>query len=80
MNRDTVLEAIARIAPDVEPELDDLDPTVDLRNELQLDSMDRLSVLGHLAATTRIEIPDRDAARLTSVDAIVEYVEAAAAG
>ena len=60
MNRDTVLEAIARIAPDVEPELDDLDPTVDLWNELQLDSMDRLSVLGHLAATTRIEIPDRE--------------------
>ena len=45
MNRQTVLEAIARVAPDVEPELADLDPTVDLWNELQLDSMDRLSVV-----------------------------------
>ncbi len=77
MNRQTVLEAIARVAPDVEPELADLDPTVDLWNELQLDSMDRLSVLSQLAAATGIEIPERDAAGLTSLDAIVAYVETA---
>ena len=77
MNRDIVLEAIARVAPDVEPELADLDPTIDLWSELQLDSMDRLSVLGQLAASTGTEIPDRDAARLHSVDSIVQYLGAA---
>jgi acyl carrier protein len=77
MNRDTVLQAIARVAPDVEPELGDLDPTIDLWNELQLDSMDRLSVLSQLAEATGIEISDRDAAGLTSVDEIIAYLDVA---
>ena len=78
MNRDIVLEAIARVAPDVEPELADLDPTIDLWSELQLDSMDRLSILGQLAESTGTEIPDRDAAQLDSVDSIVRYLQGAA--
>lgn len=78
MNRDIVLEAIARVAPDVEPELADLDPAIDLWSELQLDSMDRLSILGQLAESTGTEIPDRDAAQLDSVDSIVQYLQGAA--
>lgn len=76
MNADTVLAAIARVAPDVEPELVDLDRDIDLWNELMLDSMDRLSVLSQLAEATGTEIPDRDAATLTSVNAIVDYMAA----
>ncbi len=77
MNADPVLQAIARVAPDVEPELADLDPDIDLWTEFQLDSMDRLAVLSQLAEQTGVEIPDRDAAALTSVNSIVEYLSAA---
>jgi len=76
MNTDIVLQAIARVAPDVEPELADLDPDIDLWTEFQLDSMDRLAVLSQLAEQTGVEIPDRDAAGLTSVNAIAEYLAA----
>ncbi len=79
MNTDIVLQAIAGVAPDVEPELADLDPDVDLWTEFQLDSMDRLAVLSRLADQTGVEIPDRDAAGLTSVNAIVEYLTTAGA-
>ena len=79
MNNDIVLQAIANVAPDVEPELADLDPDIDLWAEFQLDSMDRLAVLGQLAEQTGVEIPDRDAAGLMSVNAIVAYLAAASA-
>lgn len=79
MNHDIVLQAIASIAPDVEPELADLDPDIDLWTELQLDSMDRLAVLSRLAEQTGVEIPERDSAGLTSVNAIAEYLVAAIA-
>ena len=80
MNRNTILQAIAFVAPDVEPGLADLDPTIDLWNELQLDSMDRLSVLSRLAETTGTEISDRDAAQLTSIDEILRYLAARTTG
>ena len=72
----TVHRAIATVAPDVEPELADLDPDVDLWDELELDSMDHLSVMTILAEETGRVIPERDYPMLSTVNQICEYLAA----
>jgi acyl carrier protein len=69
-----ILDAIADVAPDLEPELADLDHDVDFWAELQLDSMDHLAVMTRLAEQTRREIPERDYPRLTTLDALGAYL------
>ena len=65
-----ILSAIADVAPELEPELADLDHDVDFWTELQLDSMDHLSVMTRLADQTGVEIAERDYPRLTTVAAL----------
>ncbi len=69
-----ILRAIAQVAPDVEPELADLDPDVDLWVELDLDSMDHLSVMTILSESTGREIPERDYPVLTSLSQLRAYL------
>jgi acyl carrier protein len=69
-----VRQAIADVAPELRAELDDLDPHVDLWRELELDSMDHLSVMEKLSAATGRDIPERDYPRLLSLQAITEYL------
>ena len=72
--RRILLDAIAEVAPELEGELADLDPTVDLWRELELDSMDHLTVMTRLAEATGRDIPERDYPRLCSVDAVCAYL------
>mgnify|MGYP001825297245 CR=1 FL=1 len=67
-----VPRAIAEVAPELAPELDDLDPNVDLWRELELDSMDHLSVMTRLSEATGRDIPERDYPKLRSLNAICE--------
>jgi len=69
-----VLSAIAEVAPELEPELADLDPDVDFWLELQLDSMDHLSIMTRLSEQTGRDIPERDYPRLTTVNSICSYL------
>ncbi len=69
-----VRSALVEVAPELEPELDDLDPNVDLWRELELDSMDHLSVMTRLAEATGRDIPERDYPRLRSLSAITAYL------
>ncbi len=71
-----VTRAIADVAPEVEPELADLDPDADLWAELELDSMDHLSVMTRLSEATGREIPERDYPALTSLNQIRDYLAA----
>ncbi len=72
-----ILSAIADVAPELEPELGDLDHDIDLWTELQLDSMDHLAVMTRLATQSGCEIPERDYPRLTTVNALRDYLRAA---
>ncbi len=58
-----VAEALAMIAPDVDPE--DLD--ADLHDDLGLDSMDLLNLAAELSHRSGIEIPERDYAALRTI-------------
>lgn len=69
-----VIDAIAAVAPDVAAELPALDRTVDLWEELQLDSMDHLTVMTTIWEQTGIEIAERDYAQLRSLDALATHL------
>ena len=69
-----LLAAIAEVAPELEPELADLDHDIDFWIELQLDSMDHLAVMTQLCEQTGREIPERDYPRLTTVNALRGYL------
>ena len=69
-----ILSAIADVAPELEPELADLDHDVDFWTELQLDSMDHLSVMTRLTQQTGVEIAERDYPRLTTVAALRDFL------
>ncbi len=69
-----ILSAIADVAPELEPELADLDHDVDFWMELQLDSMDHLSVMTRLAEQTGVEIAERDYPHLTTVAAVRDFL------
>ena len=53
-----VLEALSRIAP--EAEMEDLDPDVSFRDQLDIDSMDFLNFVIGLNERLGVEIPERD--------------------
>lgn len=75
--RAVVRAAVAAVAPEVGPELEALDPAIDLWDELGLDSMDHLNVMTELAERTGIEIAERDYPRLRSVAAIAAHLATA---
>ncbi len=69
-----ILSAIADVAPELQPELADLDHDVDFWMELQLDSMDHLAVMTRLSEQTGVDIAERDYPRLTTVDALSGFL------
>ena len=64
--------AITRVAPDVDIAL--LDGDVELRGELDLDSMDFLNVLIAIAERTGIEVPERDYPEVGTFRGLVDYL------
>jgi acyl carrier protein len=71
-----ILSAIADVAPELEPELVDLDHDVDFWMELQLDSMDHLAVMTRLSEQTGIDIAERDYPHLTTVSSLRDFLAA----
>ena len=69
-----ILSAIADVAPELEPELADLDPDVDFWLELQLDSMDHLAVMTRLSEQTGVDIAERDYPHLTTVNSLRDFL------
>lgn len=67
-----VLRVLGEVAP--EADLDALDREADLREELELDSMDVLDLAIGLAQATGVEVPERDYARVVTVAGAVAYL------
>lgn len=72
--RQTVLDALARVAP--EADLDAIDPDVDLREQIDVDSMDLLNLVIGIHERTGVEIPERDYPKLVTLDGCVAYLRA----
>jgi acyl carrier protein len=67
-----VRDALSNVAPEVD--LDALDPAKDLRDQIDLDSVDFLNFVIGLHKQLGIEIPDADVAKLTTLDSCVAYL------
>jgi len=67
-----ILRELHRIAPDAD--LENLPPDADLRDELDLDSMDILRFVRGLHDALVVSIPESDYRQITSVRACKEYL------
>jgi acyl carrier protein len=70
--RAAVLAALGEVAPDAD--LARLAGSADLRDELEIDSMDFLNLAIGVHKATGVEIPEADYPRLGSIDAWVAYL------
>jgi acyl carrier protein len=79
--RDVRKEVIG-VLKSIAPELDEaaLRPDRPLRDQIDLDSMDWLNVIVALHERLKVEIPESDYAKLTTLDAVVAYIGAKRAG
>ena len=70
--RATVLRVLGEVAPEVD--LATVEPSEDLREQLDLDSMDVLNLAIGLFKATGIEVPERDYPRIVTIDGAVDYL------
>lgn len=66
-----VLDELTAIAPEIDAAA--LVPDKPLRNQVDLDSVDWLNYLLALHGKLGIDIPDTDAAKLTTLDKLIDY-------
>ena len=69
-----VRDALSNIAPEVD--LDGINPAKDLRDQIDIDSVDFLNFVIGLHKALNIEIPDADVAKLTTLNGCVAYLSA----
>lgn len=69
---EVIYDVLTEIAPEVDPS--EIDMSVDLTEQLDLDSMDYLHWLVGINARTGIEIPDRDASHFMTIDGAAKYL------
>jgi acyl carrier protein len=69
-----VLDVLGSVAP--EADLDALDPEEDLREALDIDSMDALNVVIALHERLGVDIPEADYPKLVTLDGMVGYLRA----
>jgi acyl carrier protein len=76
MNHDEATGAVAaslrRIAPEVDP--DEVDHDRPMAEELELDSMDFLSLLAELHERTGVQVPESDYPQVQTLSALVAYL------
>jgi acyl carrier protein len=70
--RDLILEVLSDIAPEIDPS--DVDPTEDLRDELDLDSMDELNMITKVSERLGIDVPEKDYPQLRTLEGAVAYL------
>jgi len=72
-----ILHILTRIAP--EANLADLEPDVEFREQLDIDSMDYLNFILGIHQQTGIDVPEVDYAKLATLEDSIAYVVAHAA-
>ena len=69
----TVIDIIAEIAPD--EDISNLETGKNLREQLELDSMDFLDIVMELRKRYRVQVPEEDYGELASMQSTVVYLE-----
>ncbi|MEX2168030.1 MAG: acyl carrier protein [Pirellulales bacterium] len=71
--RSEVLDILSDIAPD--EDLSGLKDDVNLREQMELDSMDFLDIVMELRKRHRVQVPEDDYIHLASMNSTVAYLE-----
>ena len=66
------LRELHKIAPEVDP--NEIDPAVDLREQIDLDSMDILNLAVAIHEAIGVDIPEADYPQMTSLNGCVAYL------
>jgi acyl carrier protein len=72
--RQAVIEGLAGIAPETDPA--SVDPDADLRDALDIDSMDFLNFVIALHGRLQVDIPEVDYPRLSTIAGATSYLAA----
>lgn len=70
--REIVKQALSNVAPEVD--LDSIDQGKDLRDQIDIDSVDFLNFVIGLHKELNVEIPDPDVSKLVTLDGCVAYL------
>jgi len=70
--RQIVLDIISDIAPD--EDVNEVDDSKSLREQLDLDSMDFLDIVMELRKRHKVEVPQEDYPKLATLDSCVAYL------
>ena len=70
--RKTVLKSLGDVAPDAD--LVSLKPDWDIREELDIDSMDFLNFMVALKEALGVEVPEKDYDKVGTINACVDYL------
>jgi acyl carrier protein len=70
--REIVLRALGNVAPEVE--LESLDPSKDLRDQIDIDSVDFLNFVIGLHKELGVEIPNADLPKLATLQSCIGYL------
>ena len=74
--RELLQGIFSRFAPEVD--FARVDPRADLREQLDIDSLDFLNALVAIAERTGVEVPESDYAQVATLEAAAEYLAARA--
>jgi acyl carrier protein len=70
--RTLVIDVLSDIAPETDPAA--VDPDADLRDELDLDSMDELTMITRVGERLGVEVPEVDYPQLRTLRGAVAYL------
>jgi len=71
--RKVVQEELSNIAPEID--LATVDPAADMREALDIDSMDFINFIAAIHHRLGIDVPETDYAKLATLDGAVKYLQ-----
>ena len=77
MTDDEIKAMVLRELTNIAPEFDSqIDPAIDLREQIDLDSMDMLNLVIAIHEATGVDIPEADYSQMSSLNGCVSYLRA----
>jgi acyl carrier protein len=76
MTRDEIRETVVRVLGKIAPEADlsQIKPNLRIRDQLDIDSMDLLTFVIELHKELKMEIPEADYPKLSTLDGCINYL------
>ncbi|MFQ5646901.1 MAG: acyl carrier protein [bacterium] len=77
MTREEIKQAILDIITDIAPDedLSALEDFPEIREQIELDSMDFLDIVMELRKRYKVEVPEEDYPQLASINSCMDYLE-----